>query len=265
MKIIRFLLLPIAVSLFYSCGKVTDEDVNWRLQSLPVVFSVVSPDNPVRVSLAHTFVQEETHDTIYHPEAKVFVCGEDKIWVELERESYEKALYTDTAHELIVQEGKTYYLRVELSGSTLSAQTTLPSDKGRIVSAECVIGGNTSTGTLNAVVELPARNKCMLMTSSRWLVGDSPFLNTERVADNYFYVADDETDVELNLFTLDAYFAKYQLASFIQDYKIYYDGDISLILGMYNGLMPAYSNIENGVGLFGSYVSDKQTIDITRL
>lgn len=256
---------------FVSCAKVTDEDTLWQLKSLPVVFSIISPSQTVRVSLSKTILVGEKPDTICYPTATVFVCGEDSNWVELSRLSNDKAIYTDENNQLEIKEGKTYYLRVILPSNTLTAQTTIPVQHSTIESPVYYVDKdfpdslNYYMGTLYATLSLSESEQCLL-TADSMFIGDenSTFLNTDNITSR-FSIQGRPDSFDLKLISLDTYFAKYWAARKISVMQNHYDGDLTVFLGTFNGLLPRYSNIVNGVGLFGSYVTNTKTVNITQL
>lgn len=270
MQTIRLFTLLGILSLLYSCGRVTEENTPWQLRSLPVVFSVISPDNPVQVYLAKTIVMGEKRDTLYYPEAKVFFSDENKVEVELARHSLEKAVYTDTTGIISVVQGNTYHLRVLLpSGEVLTAQTTIPTEKGRILSATYTeidpeisnsVHGNA---TLSAKLALPDRYKCQLLYNTTWHVGEEVFLISDNIVE-MIYRQDESEELGLHLITVDPYLASYLLAERANSSNDFDNGDILAMIGAYNGLMPPFSNIVNGIGLFGSYLSDKTTVNLVK-
>lgn len=262
--------LILAISTLFSCGRVNEEDTLWQLKSLPVVFSIISPSHMVKVSLSKTVVKGEIIDTIVYPTARIFVCGEDKNWIELTRQSNELAVYEDVNNELEISEGKSYYLRIDLPESTINAETTVPVKQSEILSAEYIVDKDFPDslqyylGTLNAKLKLAENSQCLLQTDD-YSIGNenSTFLSVEHLTDRISIKGRTNT-FDLHLISLDPYFAKYWAAKEISILKFFYEGDLTAFIGAYNGLLPVYSNIEHGFGLFGSYITSTKTVNITQ-
>lgn len=256
-----------ALSAMFSCGRITDEETLWQFKSLPVVFSVISPSQTIKVSISKTIVKNEKIDTVYYPDVKVFVCGEDKNWVELTRQSYEEALYSDANNEIDVQEGETYYLRLDLPDKTATAQTTVPIQKGSITNAEYIVDNDPTEdypyyrGRLNVKLELPENEPCILMALSDYMETNGTFLQQENIT-GLMHIPDSVSSFDLKLIAFDSYLAKYWASQEIISQNNFSEGDISIFTGTFNGLLPPYSNVINGVGLFGCYVTSITTVNI---
>ena len=270
MKLKYVFIIAMAVSVFASCGKITEEEGVLKLQSLPVVFSVISPLNPVQVSLSKTIVPNGSNDTIYYPSARVYVCGDDKVWTELSRESLEVAVYKDVNNKIKVTEGKTYFLRVDIAGTTVSAQTTVPIQKGKIVAAEFIADSEQSPdfdrylGTLTVKLELNKTDPYVLTAYADYIGSDySTFLQQSSITDR-ISIPDSVSAFNLHLITFDPYLAKYWAAKAIASQQDFSEGDLSVFIGTFNGLLPPYSNIVNGVGLFGSYAADTKNVKVAQ-
>jgi len=264
---ISFILIVLAL---VSCGKITEEETLWQLRSLPVVFSVITPLQTVQVSMSKTVVTDEKIDTVYYPEASVFVCGKDKKWIELTRQSFEKAIYRDLNHEIEVKEGETYFLRIELPKNTITAQTTVPLQQSIIRDAKYVVDKDSPEnssyymGTLSAKINLLENDRCLVLANSVFIGDDnSTFVNKEDLTSR-FSVPDSISSFDVKLISLDPYFARYWAAKEISINQYHYEGDLAVFMGTFNGLLPPYSNILNGVGLFGSYVSNTKTVNFTQ-
>ena len=89
------------------------------------------------------------------------------------------------------------------------------------------------------------------------------FLGSNEVVD-FFSVADSLPSLKARLFCLDAYLANYWSERAISVRQMHYSGDLSVFIGTFSGVLPPYSNIQHGFGLFGSYTTDTATIQITR-
>ena len=261
--------LAAALSVLTSCGRTTEEE-GLQLQSLPVVFSVITPSQPVQLTLNKTIVQHLKNDSIYYPEATVFMCGEDKKWVELSRQSYEKAVYRDTDNKIQVYEGKNYYLRIELADRTITAQTKVPIQRAKITEAEFVLDEEQSPGfdfykgTVNVKLELYKGDPCVLYAYSSLIETENSTFLQQNIIKDWVYLPDSISSFDLRLLTFDPLLAKYWSAKEIAFYQNFSEGDITVFIGTFNGLLPPYSNIVNAVGLFGSYAADTKNVKITQ-
>jgi len=269
MKKIKFVCtITFSIILFTSCAKIVEEDIIWQPKALPVVFAIISPQHIVHVSLNKTVTLTEPIDSIIYPSAKVFVCGNDKNWIELSRESNGKATYTDEHHQMEIKEGEKYFLQIELPDDLLTAETTVPLQEASIIEAEynidnSSIGTGYYTGILNSKIKLAENYQC-IMTANSFIIGNSnnTFLQNNIIAEN-LYLPDSISRFDIELITLDSYLSKYIVSQKINSRMYFQDGDYSIFIGAFNGVLPSYSNIKNGVGLFGSYVTTTKTVNIT--
>lgn len=269
-KITLIIYVVIVLSSLSSCSKISEEDTDWLLQSQPVVFCVISPLTTVQVNLSKTIVANEVNDSIYYPTAKVYLCGEDKHWVELSRKSYQEAVYLDTKKELVVKEGQTYYLRVEIAGKAIGAQTTVPRQMSKIIQANFVKdkeqypASHLYGGAIQIKLQLYKNEPCIL-TSVRGLIGSdySTFLQQDNISER-LHIPDSLSTFNLSLITLDSFLSKYWVAKRIESNQHFYEGDVSIIFAKFGGLLPQYSNIDNGIGLFGSYAISAKTITVSQ-
>lgn len=206
-----------------------------------------------------------------YPQAKVYIAKQHDDWTELTRYSTDSALYTDMRQEVRIEKGETYLLRVEIDELVLSASSTVPAEQGFIKEASIFAPpadssdgmlSSTTTGVLTVEMELPDYNKykCLLYTS--YPLGEGLFLNKETFVEPAFYFPKDSTSVELSLITCDPLLEKYFHADYISDLQNFNDGDISAFLFSFGGVMPAYSNIKNGIGLFCSYIIETKQVKI---
>jgi hypothetical protein len=267
-----FVLLPF---LLITVGCIETVESPWNTEAVPVVFSVITPGHPMEVYLGKTYTQNDSTQANLYPKARVFVCAPDSDWVELTRLSADTAIYTDMNSKLTVEKGKTYSLRVELSDKILHAQTTVPTESGVITRTECIVNDTISHGSYNNIpfvigalsvnFSLPANKKlgCYLTSNSvnSYQIGSAAYLSGENIQDSYFYCYKDSTSFQLNLITMDPYLKKFRVTTSINEMQS--TNFLSAILGTYGGVRPAFSNIENGIGLFGSFVSESKRVEIT--
>jgi len=270
-----FVLLPII--LFSGC--IDTVEAPWNTNPIPVVFSIITPGHPVQVYIDKSFNENDTAKTIPYPEARVYVCGPDSSWVELIKREGNASIFVDTLNLLSVTKGKTYSLRVELKDETLHAQTTVPTEMGIITQAESFFPFTTGSnagiydngvlipaklGVINVKYTLPDNKEygCYLGAFSK-MIENSSYLSSESYQNQYFYCPYDSSSFVLSLITVDPFLKKFRVAENIQFMQ---SEDLpSLIMGHYGGVRPAFSNIQNGVGLFGSFVTNNKTVEAIML
>ncbi|HEY5507324.1 MAG TPA: DUF4249 family protein [Paludibacter sp.] len=271
--------------LFFSgCVRNEIEETPWTTASVPMVFSVISPDYPVELYLGKSYFEKDAANPIPYPEAKVFMRGQDSAWVELKLQSADTSSYKDVDHLLGVVKGKTYYLRIVLNDRTLHAQTTVPVNGATIIEATCTVpAGNVQSNrkystenkaetirkkrsTLSVNFTLP-QNKdygYYLSAFSTEIEFHGPY-DSGFYQDNEFQCPYDNSAFTLNLITVDPYLKKFRFSETILFNQSYDDDFITAITSTFGGVLPAYSNIENGMGLFGSFSTDSKLITVTQL
>jgi hypothetical protein len=270
----------IAFSLFMltNCVNTVTESAPWNITPVPVVYSVISPGLFVQVYLGKTINTNLQDESKPFSEARVFLCDADSIWVELSRQSVDTAIYKDTGKKILVEKGKTYSLRVELSDRVLHAQTTVPDQYGTINDVKCIdIGSSGGSMSINGV--LVRGNMCWLTVKynlpdnkeyGNYLsafsneIGNSPTLTTGTYLDDYFLSPQDSTSFILSMVTTDKTLTKFRLSKYISPYLLS-SGGVETIIELYGGVLPNFSNIENGTGIFGSYVLVNKRVEVSKL
>ena len=275
-KFYKVISLIIACSfLFISCS-VEIENPPWNVEVVPVVFSVITPAQPVQVYVGKSYSGNENLHIAVYSTPRVYVSEKDSAWIELERSTKDSTLFIDNKSLLSVNMGKTYLLKVESLGKTVYAQTTLPIEKGIITDGKCVIvsgdAGGTTNGTnsssnsctLNVHLKLPANKDygCYLTTLSARIDG-SPFLSSEDYLNTNFTISKTISSFQLNIVTVDPYLKKFMLAESVS-LNMFDSNDITEVLASYGGVYPTFSNIQNGAGLFGSFLIDGKSILVTQ-
>ncbi|HEY5591641.1 MAG TPA: DUF4249 family protein [Paludibacter sp.] len=272
MKFIRKFLIALLLLLFSAAGCIESVEAPWNTEPIPVAFSVITPGHPIEVYLGKTYTEKDTTQTNLYPEARVFVCGVDSVWVELTRRTADTAIFSDIDNQLAVEKGKTYSLRIELKDKTLHAQTSVPNESGVITWAECIVTDTSSfrstygirnvVGALRVNYSLPANKQlgCYLFANSRE-VGYTAYISGENIQESYFFCYKDSTSFLLNLITMDPYLKKFRVTTSINELQS--TDFLSAILGSYGGVRPTFSNIQNGTGLFGSFVTESKKVEIT--
>lgn len=269
------------LALLTACGRSEIVGSPWDNAQIPVVYSVISPNEPVQVYLSKTYNSNFPVEKNPYPEAKVYLCGPDSNWVELTHLTADTTVFADTKNLLTVEKGKTYSLKVELNNTTIHAQTSVPAIPAIINEATCIyvkmaahysasvlINGKYVDANLNFLkvnFTLPANTDYGYFLTA---FSEQPLGVTAITGNSYqnkdFFCPVDSTSFLLKLVTLDPFLNKYNEAESINFFQ--QDQEQSIVLALtqtFGGVIPQFSNIANGVGLFGSYVTDSKRVEIT--
>jgi hypothetical protein len=246
------------------------EEIHWTTESVPMVFSVITPDHRVELYLGKSNFTKNASTPIPYPEAKVYLCGQDSLWTELKLQSADHSIYVDADNVIQIIKGKTYSLRIELTGKTLHAQTTVPVDGATIVDASCIVSANaepsngSQSGSLNVKVNLPQnKDYGFYLSAFSAVIGYAGSLNTGIYQNFEFLYPDDISSFTLNLITMDPYYKKFQISETVNTGQNFDSDFITVITSAFGGVSPSYSNIVNGVGLFGSFITDSRQVMVT--
>ena len=63
------------------------------------------------------------------------------------------------------------------------------------------------------------------------------------------------------MITMDSNFKKYKISENINTHQYYERIDFNTIISNYGGVRPTFSNIENGIGLFGSFITSSFNVN----
>lgn len=265
---IIYLFVFLSVFIFSDCTRT--EDAPWDNGEVPVIYSLISPNNQIQIYLGKSYLKRDSIILKKYTDAKAFICGSDSVWLELRQLTDTSSVFVDNDKLFPVEMGKTYYIKIELADRTIHAQTTVPSEAGKIGDAQCIIppvdnylasvmingkSYDACVGTLNVKCRLPANKSvgCYLSAFGNE-VGNTPYLTTGSFQSQDFYLPKDFSTFTLNLITADANFKKFRIAQNIDGLQS--PSGILSMLGSYGGVRPIFSNIQNGIGLFGSFVAD---------
>jgi len=275
----KYFYLAILIGLLSSCGRSEIEEAPWNNNApIPVVYSVISPNEPVQVYLSKTYNSRYPAEKIAYPEAVVYLCGSDSNWIELTRIKSDTIVFVDAQKRFTVEKGKTYSLKIVLNNKTIHAQTTVPATEATIKEATCVSTESTNNvnvngewqpyyvNTINVKFALPVDTEYgYFMTAFTNLIYGSESLTGTSFQSNYLYSPKDSTSFDLKLTTIDPFYKRYLSAEAINMIQSYQDNNAILtIIESFGGVLPHYSNIVNGVGLFGSSVTVSQRVVITK-
>ncbi len=273
----HFLKLQSAVFLFsllVSCMDKT-EDSPWSNEVVPAVFSAITPSEKVHVFIGESFTENKNPKDINYTETRVYISEKDSAWVKLTPNPNDSSIYTDAENRIQVKPGSTYLLKAEINNKTVYSQTTVPAESGEIVEGACTIvsdrSGSSSNGTnystnicaLMLKLKLPeTRNYGCYLTAFSRRIDDYPYLTSESYLEPNFVVSKNISSFNINIITVDPNLKKFMLAERVSS-LMFDSNDIVDVLGSYGGVFPVFSNIENGIGLFGSFVKKSRLIFVT--
>jgi len=270
------------ICLLSACANSVIERAPWNNTPVPVVYSIISPNETVQVYLNKTYRKNFPTLKNPYPEAQVYMCGPDNNWIKLTRLSPDTCIFEDSKKQLIVEKGKTYLLKVLLSDRTVQAQTTVISVPALILDASCILRGDTNfrfifdsqrydtllVNNLSIKYSLPANKDCeYLFSANSEQIYGTRFPNEGRFQGIDFGTPKDSTSVSLELTTIDPYYKKYLNAEYINSISnsYSYNSPILALIQSFGGVLPQFSNILNGVGLFGNTVTDRKRVSIKPL
>jgi|GEM_PF-1087078 len=273
------------ICLFSSCANSVIEDAPWNNTPVPVIFSIISPNEPVQVYLYKTYNLNTQAGKNPYPEAKVYMCGSDSVWIELTRLSPDTTIFEDIQKKLNIEKGKTYSLKVELNDRTVHAQTTVISAPALLTDANCIFSGRTyndlvwdslpkhiydtlNINNLTVKFSLPGNNDCEYWFSafSEQIYG-TRYPNQGDFQANDFKTPKDSISFMLKLITVDPNLNRYLTAQSISTASENYSGNspVLALIQSFGGVLPQFSNIVNAVGLFGNTVSVSKRVTIKPL
>jgi hypothetical protein len=269
----KFLFILFVTVILYGCSAV--ENPPWNNNPVPVVYSILTPDQPIQLYLGKSFSGNDSLNNCPYPEAKVYVCGGDSAWVELKRSEKDSTIFIDNSELLKVVKGGTYSLRIDLKDRTVHAQTIIPNELGEITSGECIVtsdkegsitnGHNYSQKRCNLQINysLPTTSSCYLTAFSN-RIGTTPFLTGNYFQYSNFLIPFDSVSVAINIITVDLVLKRFMMSEMAGS-MMFDSNDITSIIGSYGGVYPSFSNIKNGVGIFSSFMISSKTISVTQL
>jgi hypothetical protein len=209
-----------------------------------------------------------------YPEAKVFFSEEGGLWKELTRCENDSNYFS--ADSIIVTKGKTYLLKIDLKDgkSPLTAKTTVPAEAARISYASYYVNDTTSWYSSSGLLfegifkagwdNIKGKDYGYLLYDC---TGKIDFVQGENnctsdIPDLYY--PKDSVNYKLSLATTDINLKKWFQNERIQDNQSSEDGMsfLDVIFISFGGVYPNFSNIENGIGIFGSYLVDEKTFKI---
>lgn len=264
-----------------SCSRIEEVDAPWSTGQIPVLFAVLSPDTPVQVYLGMTNTTNDSLLKRCYPQSVVSIRLKEGAWVPLTRQAGSNLFELPEDSLFPIQKGKSYEVKAVLGAEqpVLTGYTTVPSQAAWITSASMIvtdtstmltsIGGQVCdavTGTLQVQWNKLAQHKGGYRLTDEYgypidiVEGKQAFT----VYENDYLLPREAVGLTVWLKTTDANLDAYLKTCDIQQSITFDDGqDISIIMSAYGGVLPAFSSIENGVGLVGSYVQDSLYIHLS--
>lgn len=259
----KIIYLICLVFIFVSCVRTSEEPINWNEKSLPVVFSFITPDSTIKVLLTEISQNRNAVDTF--PNAEVYIIDENNNQVLLTR--LDSVTFADQERKMNIYAGKTYQLKINLKNgsSIITAHTTLPNVSANFEEYTVTPTNQSSEFQKSAYFKcewkIPAQNNqtdgYFLLTS--WYFGILQVVKkdaqTYTVNDNQLYYPADGNSYYISLLTTDKWMNRYLTNENAQSYSSGTKVDLFvLFLPEYLSTFPNFSNIENGIGVFGSYL-----------
>ena len=250
------------------CARLREEPNPWNTTPVPVVFSLITPGCPVKVMLSASYSNRANGITKY-PRAKAFITNGIEE-VELTRTD---SIFVDRDELMQIENGVTYTIRVEPGDSfkPLVASTTVPAAAAQFTLYNFTVTDTTNQSQYAAYFKcewkIPSINKqtdaYTLLTSWGWS------LDAVKKNDNIFTVNNSqlyypvrENNLTISLFTTDMWMGRLLLNKRYQDQTIIQGMDIiNVLMNEFSGVLPDFSNVENGAGIVGSYIRHTRDLE----
>lgn len=252
-------LLACVVFIVGGCIRTKEEIAPWQLKPIPVVYSLLTPDSTVTVFLTNTYTGKKNEP---FQGAKAFVAEENGVETELVR--YD-SIFTDSLHKIKVEAGKKYKLRINLeNGLEVKAETTVPKvaavfSEYLFIPIDTLNNSQLSAYFKSKWTTPPANNPTddyRLYTSWNW---DVDVVKTSAVdysaTDTHLVYPTHPGNYTISLLTTDVWLSRLLINKQHVENSMLMGTDIGVLLAAeFKGVLPNFSNISNGVGLFGSYL-----------
>jgi len=258
----------------------------------PVVYCFLTEGDSISVWIAHTLI---VYDKLVQPkdtyvfDAKVFIKNEENEKIELFLNDSIFPIYSCSQQNFKIKRGKKYLLEVFLNNLSLTAETKVPEIKDvfdTILKGDTIFIQNYNTVEYYISTTIKWSNDSKLenilfVEDSIYCKDCSPpekYLNFEYV--NFWYNRVNENNNSLpyeivyneyfdylndykyfHLYTLNS-----DITSFTSSYELFENVNDNIsgnhFLELFRGVIPEYSNIEGGYGVFGAYLSDTDSIRV---
>ena len=258
-KIRIYSFYTLLVLLLMSCTRVSEETAPWQLEAFPVVYSIITPDSVICVHLTSAFAGGKMQEI---RDAQVYILEEDDNSTEL---TWQDSVFQDLHGAVRVERGKTYKLKIELSdGIELTAETTVPNEVAVFSEFSFIPLKAISSYQLSAYFTskwtIPTANTAsdnyIILPSWNWEINAIKTSDVDYEANSTRLIyPSDAPEYYISLYTTDIWLSRFLINKTYQANALTNGSDIiSVIATEFSGLLPNFSNIENGVGMFGSYL-----------
>jgi hypothetical protein len=263
--------LLVLASIICGCARTETEIAPWNQKQLPAVICILSPTDSIKLFLLQTSSASLPASKVPYPDAKVYIGTTDSSWHELKRLNTDTSLFVDSHNDYAIQAGKTYLLRIEINGNILSAQTSVPAVFNQIDDVTFTplkkvvdfMGDSVLTGNFDCPYTLPSDQYDYTIRMSMDTI---PPYETGKIPTQGFHLSNISfrypwknnciellrSNPEIRRFKTGKDIAYYQES--LKDIAV---GIVPATLG-FKGVIPPYSNITNGVGIFSSYSSSNK-------
>ena len=261
--LVNILFFSAIILQFSSC--IETEVSPWNTKPIHVVFSVISPGKNVKVFLSDYDVTSDNNKPANN--ANIYISNDNSNWIKLERSEYDSLIFIDKQSNIVVEAGETYYLKVETTDKTILAQTSVPLKNSIITEVSCF---KQSVDSFSQTILYTLQVKYILSSDKQTgsylevfgnKIGNNPELTGNLYQDNYFLVPFDSVNFDIKMITMDSNFKKYKISENINTHQYYERIDFNTIISNYGGVRPTFSNIENGIGLFGSFITSSFNVN----
>jgi len=245
-----------------------------------VVFGFLTPGKPVYIRIGRTQPFGSgmyDADNFHVTGATVSISNADGKTEQLQAVKGERGLYSIPQSAFPIKNGETYHLQVESPAlKTVTASTTIPTEKA--VWGNVMVSGYMDESYGGLIYELYGNWKSISNTGDvdygvaviypgnegRGLQyeneGIIPVGNEYTVKRDIFFSGN--TSIQAVLVTRDKYYGEFsKVAQLTTDVLNYYHNAVFAdIISGFKGVIPQGSNIEDGLGVFGSYLTDTKTL-----
>lgn len=245
-----------------------------------VVFGLLTPANHVYVQVgkSQSFGSGRYEaDKFYVNDAVVTITNDEEKEIRLQLVNDREGLYSASQAEFPIKPGGTYRLKVEAPlRETVTASTMVPPKKAVWKEAglygymnesyggliyQLIGGWNTISNSVDigygVAVLYPSVEMKILQHENEGILPQG----NEYAIKREVYVANDNS-IDAVLITRDRYYNDFsKTAELTVDVLNYYHNAVFAdIISGFKGVIPQSGNIENGLGVFGSYLTDSRTL-----
>jgi hypothetical protein len=285
-----------ACFIMQSCFEEIDVEIpSLKEEARLIIYGVLTTNNDVSVSIARTFPPSTdktiTVRDIYITNADVFIYNQE--WndsIQLKQIHDTTSIYYCSKNDITIEEGQSYEIYVSANGyPPVHAKTKIPINAPewktwRLMESQVDLDGEFTGGyTFYGEWEIPPDEKQQFISISNksiYSTGDEnwTFYNFIEYDLNYkikndvaiyesqpFTIQNEKTefghDIErtVSLVTADDHLYEY-ITNYLLLNDISYALDTDSFLELFRGILPEYTNIEGGFGIFGSYSEHTITI-----